>query len=59
MRIYVITITKAKKQTIKYSSLAQSVGDREKQLIIVFRREVTKTRNFEAELRFAHKMTMF
>ena len=45
--------------TLIYSSLAQSVGDREKQLIIVFRREVTKIRSFEAEPDEAHKTTIF
>ena len=43
----------------KYSSLAQSVDDREKQLNVVFRREVAKTRSLEAECIEANKATMF
>ena len=43
----------------KYSSLAQSVDDREKQLSVVFRREIAKIRSFEAEQAQAHKTTIF
>ena len=38
---------------------AKSVGDREKGLSILFRREITKTRSFEAEQAQARKTTMF
>ena len=38
---------------------AKSVDDREKQLSIVFRREVAKIRSFEAEQAQAHKTTIF
>ena len=42
-----------------YSSLAQSVDDRAKQLSVVLRREIAKTRSFEAEQAQASKTTMF
>ena len=45
--------------SLSYSSLAQSVGDREKQLSVVFRREIAKIRSFEAEQAQAHKTTIF
>ena len=43
----------------QYSSLAQSVADRAKQLNVVLRREITKIRSFEAEQAQAHKTTIF
>ena len=49
-------------QSQLYSSLAQSVGEREKQLSIVFRREIAETRSIEAESKRsveAHNATMF
>ena len=38
---------------------SKSVGDREKQLSVVFRREIAKIRSFEAEQAQAHKTTIF
>ena len=35
--------------SLSYSSQVQSVGDREKQLRIVFRREIAEIRSFEAK----------
>ena len=43
----------------QYSNLVLSVGDREKRLSIVFRREITKIRSFEAEQAQANKTTIF
>ena len=52
-------VTNTDQKHPSYSSLAQSVDDREKQLSIVFRREIAKIRSFEAEQAQAHKTTIF
>ena len=45
--------------SVSYSSLAQSVGDREKGLSILFRREIAKIRSVRAEQAQANEATIF